>query len=96
MVVPTLEFLITVGVGALFLVLAVVLLCEVLAELGLVLGLDLVLGVFELAVLPLPALVLQEVPANPIPLQPEELLQLSLVAHVQRQRRLGGRRTSQD
>lgn len=96
MVFRTLELLLAVGVGALFLVLAVVLLSEVLAELGLVLGLDLVLGVAELAGVALPALVLEEVPAHPVPLQPEEVLDLRLVADVDRGRRLRGGRTSQD
>lgn len=71
-----LEFLNAVGVGALILILAVALFGVVLAQFGLVLRLDLVLLVLELAVVALVALVLQEVPADALPLQLEEFLHL--------------------
>jgi hypothetical protein len=71
-----LEFLMAMSVGTLIFVLAVALFGEVLAEFSLVLGLDLVLRVLELAVVPLVALVLQKVPADTLPLQLEELLHL--------------------
>jgi hypothetical protein len=83
-IVTAFEFLLAVGVGTLVLILAVALIIEVLAQLRLVLSLDLVLGVPELTRLSLTALVLEEVPTDSLPLQPEELLHLRLVADVDR------------
>jgi hypothetical protein len=62
------------GVGTLVLVLAETPLTVVLAEFGFVVGLNMVLLMFELAGVSLPTLVPQEVPAHPVTLQPEEVL----------------------
>ena len=78
----SLEFLIPVCVAALILVLAEAVLQEVLAEFCLVLGLDLIVAVLELAVLALLALILEEVSADSLSLDPEEVLHLALAADI--------------
>jgi hypothetical protein len=70
------------GIAALVLVLAKTALQEVLAELSLVLGLDLIVRVFEFAVLPFLTLVLEEVSADSLPLDAEEILHFCLAADV--------------
>lgn len=64
----TFQLFFTVGIGALVFVLAISYLVEVFAEFGLVLGPYLVLGVFELASVTFPAVVLQEIPTYAFPL----------------------------
>lgn len=82
MIICTFQLFFAVGVGALFFVFAVSFFCVIFAQLRLVFGLDLVLGVPELAGVALAALVFEEVPADAIALQSEELLHLGLLADV--------------
>lgn len=63
-VVLTFQFFFTMRVGALIFVFAISYLIEVFAEFCLVFGLDLVLGVLELAGVALPALILEEIPTD--------------------------------
>jgi hypothetical protein len=78
----TLKLLLAVGIRTLVLILAKSLITKVLAQFGLVLRLDLVLRMSKLTSIALPALVLEEVPTDALPLQAEELLHLGLVADV--------------
>ena len=96
MIICTFQFFLSVRVGALFLIFTISFLCKILAKLGLVLGLNLVLRVFELACIGLTALVLEEIPADTIPLQSEELLHLGLLADVDRVDALRIGRTVED
>lgn len=78
----TFKLLLAVGIRTLVLILAESLITKVLAQFGLVLRLDLVLRMPELTCIALAALVLEEVPADTLSLQPEELLHLGLVTDI--------------
>lgn len=78
----TFELLLTVGVRALVLILAEALIAKVIAKFGLIIRFDLVLGMAELTCVTLTTLVLEEVSADTLSLQSEELLHFGLVADV--------------